>query len=226
MNHPCLIIAEIAREKGTKINYGNTEGTCRITGVESKGVPFDDWIKPTFTDIDDLYPGDIISDEARFCFEEKSKIIQKMNNREKPQRFRTYSHFVIDESWSTFTKADKARMKWMLLNQSPEIACMSQSGQRHLLFKHKIGWWQLEDAQMMPDKELLSKVSQTVDYLYSLGFTQEEIKTGRYENYKVAKVGIDIWQPLKEEADKYRGSLIFDIAYFLMTKDESKNFYK
>ena len=61
-----------------------------LPGKEGVGINFAKWVRDTFNDHDSLFPGTIISNEALFCFDESSEIIQKKTGREKPQRFRTY----------------------------------------------------------------------------------------------------------------------------------------
>ena len=36
---------------------GNESGMCAICGIDGVGVPFDDWLKDTFTDLDKLVHG-------------------------------------------------------------------------------------------------------------------------------------------------------------------------
>ena len=55
---------------------GTKKGTCRITGERSTGVSFAVWVKDTFTNFDCLKPGEIISNEALFCFDEASQLLQ------------------------------------------------------------------------------------------------------------------------------------------------------
>lgn len=79
-------------------------------------MPFEKWVKDTFTDHAYLRPGDIISNEAAFSFTEDSTLIQAKTGRDKPQRFRTYSHIVTDTEWLCLTKADKERIVGLLLS--------------------------------------------------------------------------------------------------------------
>jgi len=46
MKHPCEIMYQFSNGK----IYGTTRGICRITGKQSIGVPFEKWVKDTFTD--------------------------------------------------------------------------------------------------------------------------------------------------------------------------------
>jgi CRISPR type IV-associated protein Csf3 len=104
MKHTCELIYEIGAK--SKV-YGSEKGICRITGKESIGLPFDKWVRDTFNDHDFLYPGTIISNEALFCFDESSEIIQKKTGRDKPQRFRTYSHIIKNGEWYCVGWPDK-----------------------------------------------------------------------------------------------------------------------
>lgn len=220
IKHPCKIIVDTLDEKPF---YGDTEGVCRITGEKSKGMPFQKWVKKTFTDTEHLHSGDIISNEALFTFQEKSDILKDKTDKEKPQRFRNYSHFVVNGEWFAFTKANKGEMKRILLSEDPELAVMSESGQRHLLFKSKPMSWQLEDAIIKPDKERLGSISNIVDSLYGMGFTQEEVRTGRYNQHKIVKAGLKKWKGFEDKCEQERGSVYFDLAMFLITKKEIKD---
>lgn len=87
MDHTCELVYRIG---GNNIKYGAQKGICRITGKESIGISFNEWVKDTFTDHSSLFPGTIISNEALFCFDECSDIVMVQSGKEKPQRFRTY----------------------------------------------------------------------------------------------------------------------------------------
>ncbi len=110
--NPCEIMYQFSNAK----IYGDAEGICRITGEYSTGLPFEDWVKDTFTDWAYLRPGTIISNEALFCFEEKSEILQALTGRDKPQKFRTYSHIVVDDHWYPLTKAQKPEIYDLIIN--------------------------------------------------------------------------------------------------------------
>lgn len=71
MNH----CAFLYKHHGNNFKVGDKIGICRITGMPSTGMPFQKWVKDTFTDHAYLYPGDIISNEAAFCFDEASETI-------------------------------------------------------------------------------------------------------------------------------------------------------
>lgn len=201
---------------GNGVTYGNTEGICRITGKQSTGILFDKWVKDTFTDIASLKPGSIISNEAAFCFDEASTLIQQLTGKEKPQRFRTYSHLVANNKWYIATKADKRLIYDIVVNQSPDIVCLSDSGQKHLLFKNIPGFWQLENEIIPPNIPLFIHLHTVFSNLLALGFSQGEAISGNYMHYRIGKAGVAQWKEQEDKLKKHRGSPIFDFTAFLM----------
>jgi len=212
--HPCEILYRFSSNK----IYGNEKGVCRITGKESTGIGFNDWVKDTFTDHAYLHPGTIISNEALFSFEESSDLIAQKTNKEKQQRFRTYSHIVVNNNWYVLTKAQKKEIYDLIINNDPSVCVLSDSGQRHLLFKHKIGTWQFEDQFIQRDKETLSKIKLIGDELILNNFSKAEMLTGNYIQHRVLKYGIKKWKLAEDRLREYRGSAIFDLAIWLSQK--------
>jgi len=211
--HPCELIYS-AGANG-KI-YGNTPGICRITGKLSTGLPFTKWVKDTFTDHAFLRPGDIISNEALFCFDEQSELIQHKTNREKPQRFRTYSHLVdASGNWHCLTKADK-ELTYRLIYEGASLVCLTDSGQKHLLFKHRLGMWQLDDIFVLPDIETLIFLHEKMMFLLLQGFSQTEVISGNYLQYRILKCGFDLWKPTENILKKYRGTQFFAFTSWLL----------
>lgn len=216
MKHICEQIYEIGANK--KI-YGTDKGICRITGNESRGVFFDKWVKKTFNDHDSLFPGNIISNEAMFCFDENSKIIQKKTGRDKPQRFRTYSHIIKDGKWYCLTKADK-RFIFQLIIKGAEMVCLTESGQKHILFKHKTGMWQLDELYVVPNIDLLKLLHYHMCELMSFQFSQSEIIRGDYRTYRILEVGLKNWKEHENIIKEYRGTGIFDFTSFMLFTDK------
>jgi hypothetical protein len=211
--HPCELIYAIGAQGKV---YGDTTGTCRITGKVSRGVVFNKWVKDTFTDHAWLKPGDIISNEALFCFDEQSEILQQKTAREKAQRFRTYSH-IIDASgaWHCLTKANKKLIFDLICNGAP-LVCLTDSGQKHLLFKHRNGMWQLDDIFLIPDLETLKFLHEKMMSLIRLGFSQAEVISGNYLQYRIQKAGMDIWRETENILKRYRGIQIFNFTAWLL----------
>lgn len=196
---------------------GNTDGVCRITGEKSKGLPFNKWVKDTFTNYDFLKEGTIISNEALFCFDEASTLLQEKTGRDKPQRFRTYSHIITDSGeWYAVTKADKAKIVDLILSGIVKILCLTDSGQKHIFFKHKVGFWQLDESFIEPNINDFAYLHTEMQRMIALGFGQEQIKTGNYYQAQIIKVGISAWQEIEAKLKPRRGEPIFDLAAWLM----------
>lgn len=199
--------------------YGNTEGVCRITGKQSLGLPFDDWVRGTFTDHAFLKPGNIISNEALLCFDEASAEIQRKTGKDKPQRFRNYSHIVADGEWHCLTKADKKKIIDLL--PCAEVVCLADSGQKHIIFKARDGLWQLDDLFVMPDIDTFRMLHSKMMEMLTMGFIQEEIRTGNYIQGRIAKAGLSNWRPVEAALKDYRGSRIFTFTAWLMYSTKS-----
>jgi hypothetical protein len=217
MKHPCEQIYEIGANG--KI-YGSVKGICRIIGKESKGLLFNKWIKNTFNDHDYLFPGTVISNEALFCFDESSKILQDKTGRDKPQRFRTYSHILKNGKWFCVTKGDKQQI-FELISNGAEMVCLTETGQKHILFKHKIDMWQLDELHIKPDIELLHLLHYNMCELLAYQFSQTEIITGDYKLNRILKAGLKNWQNHENIIKKYRGSGIFDFTSFMLYTDDN-----
>ncbi len=211
--HPCERIYHLGADG--KI-YGNTNGTCRIIGKESTGLPFQKWVRKTFTDQAFLLPGDIISNEALFCFDEASEIIMKKTGRNKLQRFRTYSHIIdADGQWHCLTKSDKQDIFTMIVRGATLVA-LTDSGQKHILFKHRPGMWQLDDMFVMPDIETLKFLHTHMCDLLEAGFSQTEVITGNYLQYRIAKAGLKLWKEKEDIIKPYRGIPLFNFTSWLL----------
>lgn len=216
--HACEIIYKASPEHPT---YGNEPGVCRVTGKETYGVPFHTWVRDTFTDFASLKPGTIISNEALFCFEEASVLIQKIKAKDKPQRFRTYSHFVNKGTWYVLGKDQKAEILTLLLDPDTSVSIIAESGQKHLAFKHKIGMWMFEEVQMLKDVETFKWLHET---LYELGqvFSVEEVHTGVYQQHRMMQFGIHKWAAFEQSLKKHRGTALFNLAiFFIKVKNEN-----
>jgi len=112
-------------------------GICRVCGDYGNGIPFSDWVRPTFTDWDKILPGDIFCQACQFCFEEQSELLAQLVGKEKPQRMRNYSHFVVDGEWIPLSKGDKAKMQGIyciIIQKSPLLQNQGRSTSSFVLF--------------------------------------------------------------------------------------------
>jgi len=208
MKHPCEVIYYLSSQP----IYGDTQGICRITGKESTGTPFHKWVRDTFTDIGSLHPGTIISNEAMFCFEEGSEYLQQKAGKDKPQRFRNYSHFVLNNEWHMKDKGQKSDMLTLLVSK-PEICVIAESGQRHLLFKHKPGTWQFEDQTIYPDVDFLMYLHSLV-YSLCCTFSIDEVLSGQYSQHRIIKHGASLWREAESKLKQHRGTPMFSLSLF------------
>lgn len=197
---------------------GEYSGICRVCGQQGDGLEFVAWVRPTFTDWDKLLPGEILCHACQFAFAEKSKMLTRLTGKEKPQRMRNYSHFVVGDEWLPLSKANKARMAHILLYDDWRVAVIAQSGQKHLVFRARPKVAQFEEQQM-PDLRGLGNLLATVEMLYSC-FSKVEIETGNYAQYRVMRFDPLRWWELESVLKSQRQTTLFELALFLAQRKE------
>ena len=217
--HVCKRIYELSK---TNMKYGDVPGICRITGEESTGIPFEKWVKSTFNDYAYLKPGTIISNEALFCFDEKSEFLMRKTGRDKPQKFRTYSHIVLNDEWYCVTKADK-KFIYDAIVAGAEIVSLNDTGQKHILFKHRNGMWQLDELFVVPNIDAFKHIHKLMCDMLRLGFSQTEVISGNYRFDRIELAGLTNWKIIEDEIKKYRGKKLFNFtSWMLFISDEDK----
>jgi len=196
---------------------------CRFCGIESsEAVSFDEWVKPTFTDHDKLLDGDGVCPDCLFWFDERSEEMAARVGKDKPQRMRNYSHFVVSGEWTPLSKGDKERMQTLLLSSPfPELAAIAESGQKHIVFRARrnspgatCGWIQFEEQSLFVQPQELRDLMELIEALY-VHFSKGEIETGNYKPYRVMSFGVEQWQELEEQVKPLRGGLLFRVVLFL-----------
>lgn len=202
---------------------GDTAGTCRACGRDSIGLAFASWIKDTFVDHDKLRPGSIICRSCLFCFDDHNEILTARTGKPKLQRMRNYSHFVTASGeWLPLSKGKKARMRELLTGeQSPAVAIIATSGQKHLIFRARMSWWQIEERTVLPFPEQLGALLEPIETLYRAGASKGEIETGHYSQKTIGKVGRSLWLDLELKLRPFRGGLPMQFAVFLGQKDDT-----
>ena len=200
---------------------GNAAGSCRTCGAEGIGLPFDSWVRDTFMDFDKLSPGSIICYACQFCFEEASEPLRQKVDKDKPQKMRNYSHFVLNGEWIPLSKGDKRRMREILL-AGPQLAVIAESGQKHIIFRAQPGFWQFEEQRMTPCPELLTELLDPIERLYNAGARKAEIETGRYSQKTLMKI-LNLWREHEPFLKEYRGGLPLKLAIFLAQKEEDND---
>jgi hypothetical protein len=207
------------RAAGSPPGAGDTPGTCCVCGLPGVGLSFGDWVRRTFTDWDKLVPGDILCQPCQFSFCERSELLAARVGKEKPQRMRNYSHFVAGGEWVPLSKGDKARMAHILLYESPEVAVIAQSGQKHILPWAVPGTVQFE-LTCIRDRHGLGPLLAKIETLYDGGLSKGEIETGDYAQHRVLRFGTALWRELEAELRPMRGTALFALALFLAQKTE------
>lgn len=211
--HPCEMIYEAA---GRPATYGDVEGVCRITGKRSIGQPFGKWVKKTFSDYSDLHEGEIISNAAAFCFCEVDQTLADLIGASKPQNFRTYTHIIDAEGvWHCYTKADKAKIVDRML-EGAQLVSITSTGQKHLLFKNRIGFWQYDNLHVPVDIPAFRRMHSRMMELLADGYNQREIATGEYKYPTIVKIGLETHLRNAEELAAWRGAPLFELAAALM----------
>jgi len=209
---------------GRPPGMGNVVGVCRVCGQHGTGLPFRDWVRATFTDWDKLQAGDIICQPCQFAFCEASELLAQRVGKDKPQRMRNYSHFVVGDEWIPLSKGNKAQMRDILLSGDWRVAVVAESGQKHIIFRAVPGQVQFEE-QRLASLHGLEPLLADVEALYNAGFSKGEIESGHYAQYRIVKFGYSEWADLENRMiSQWRGSLLFSLAIFLaQRKGEDEN---
>lgn len=198
---------------------GSVIGVCRFCGEDSTGLDFFGWVKDTFNDHDKLLPGSIICPVCQFIFDDASALLAERTGKDKLQRMRNYSHFVVGGEWLPLSKGQKSDMI-QALHSNPQVAIIAEGGQKHIIFRAQRGWWQFEEKSLPPDIATLSAHLSAIQTLYDGGFSKAEIETGRYDQRRIMQFGIADFLRLRGQVDPVRDSLLFGLALFLVQKTE------
>lgn len=208
----------------------STQGKCRFCGQNGQGIAFSDWVKDSFTDWDKLQPGVIVCNSCLFWFDEQSAELAQRVGKDKPQKMRNYSHFMVSGQWEPVSKGNKARMRELLLSHPfPEMAVIADSGQKHLVFRavrnpqgSNAGWVQFEEQRVWVVPANLGALLEVVERLYAT-FSKGEIESGQYSGSRALKFGLDAWQVLEQQLKRERGKPLFALAIFLAQRKEGED---
>jgi len=203
-----------------------TNMICRFCGSVAENS-FNDWVKPTFTDHDKLLDGNGVCHDCLFWFDERSEKLAALVGKDKPQRMRNYSHFVVGGKWTPLSKGSKQHMQDILLSETfPELAAIAESGQKHIVFRAQrnppgvtCGWVQFEEQALFVRSQELKSLLDLTEALY-VHFSKGEIETGNYKSYRIMQFGVDAWQELESQVKSHRNSLLFKLALFLAQRSE------
>lgn len=200
----------------------SSTGICRICGAEdAPGIAFDAWVRDTFTNHDQLRPGDVICEVCQFSFAQSSEFLAARVGKDKPQRMQNYSHIVLRGEWYPLHKGQKAEIL-ELLRQGPELVAIGTSGQKHVVFRTRPGWWQVEEQSVRPDLRALDECLVLISKLYAI-FSKDEIGTGQYSPNRTMQYattyGLDDYLSTEAALRQWRGTAYFDLALYLAQKE-------
>lgn len=193
---------------------GEALGLCRLCGAAGMGLPFERWVKDTFTDHDKIGDGTIVCHACQFCACEATPGLAARVGKDKPQKFRNYSHIVGKGVWHPLSKGNKRQMRTLLM-QNPDVALIALSGQKHLFFRATVGWWQIEEYAVRPFPAELHAALAVIEPLYHGGISKAEIASGRYQQNRVMQYGLATWRAAEAQLRTLRGSVVCDLALFL-----------
>ncbi|RMF24063.1 MAG: hypothetical protein D6765_12220 [Bacteroidetes bacterium] len=115
----------------------------------------------------------------------------------------------------TWKQALQDRMLPQLLSPDCQLAVIADSGQKHLIFKARPGWWQLEEQTIRPDRARFLEVHALIRRLAGMGFSQSAIASGNYPPGLMLKMNIlqlRKFQEIEAELSRHRGCDVFDLA--------------
>lgn len=207
---------------GSPSQPGTERGLCRLCGDDATGTAWGEWIKETFTNHDKLTPGTIICHACLFCTDDHNLTLQQRTGRDKPQRMRNYSHIVTrGRAWHPLMKNQKRLIARHLQAWPAHVAVISLAGQKHLIFRARVGTWQIEEQSLAPQPTLLAHLITHAASLYTAGASKTAIEVGEYDQRTLMAIGLTTWQRRERELRAHRGSLLFQLAVWLARKDEA-----
>jgi hypothetical protein len=208
---------------GTPPYPGACAGLCRLCGAEGRGLAWEQWVKDTFTGHDTIAPGSIICQACQHATDDRSAPLTRLTGRGKPQRMRNYSHIVTRSGvWRPRMKHEKRALCADLLDvdDPPVVAVVSLAGQKHLLPRARVGWWQIEEATVRPQPAALRALLAPVTALYTLGATKSAIESGVYASSVLRTLPLATWWQHEQAIRPARGSQLFALAVWLAQRDE------
>ena len=203
------------------------QGTCCTCGQIGSGEDAKTWFssRGRFTDYDKLQRGNLVCIACLFCFDEQSSNLQDIRQKDRPQRMRNYSHFVLDGKWIPLnaSKADRKRMVSLLVDHRPEVAIVAKSGQKHIIFRCQPYLWQWEEATIQPCPVELRGLLSMIEVLYNGGFNKNEINGKENPSiHQVTKYGSDRWLRNQKLVSRNQGTYIFELALWLIGREEEE----
>jgi len=207
--------------------------TCHICGLPApRSAPWRDWLPPSATDWDLWHgpggPNAVVCEPCAWVRSGKPG---------SPECLRLEAHVCsrrVDSEWTwlRFLKRDVAEVLAALLvclelpSGSSWFAAVPTSGRKHVIPRASVNVVRQTAALVVFETELAALTLDgshwttlaPVRELLALGFTKDEILTGRYDSRRIAKAGLDRWRPLEERVRVIRGRAELELALHLEVK--------
>lgn len=126
-----------------------------------------------------------------------------------PLSWRTYSHVF---SAAGHECPQRARWRALLIDppEPPFTMTISESGQKHIVFRGSIAYdrevfpVQCEEDTLIVNRRELADCFAAFEALYALGFSKQEVKTGRYNTSRIMAAGMRRWRYAEAEFAPWR----------------------
>lgn len=196
-----------------------TDSACWLCGGPTDGVGWwrDQAIKPTFTNANlARVPASRTMCQACVALTEKATWDRYVA--EHPEEglkvgfsmsWRSYSHLFTQ----TFHRSpNRAGWRdWLLAPPDPPFVCgITETGQKHVLFRGAVSYdrdrylVQCEEDTLEVDRAVFASCLAAFEALYRLGFSKDQILSGRYAQVQILKVGLGVWKTAEETLAPYR----------------------
>lgn len=129
-----------------------------------------------------------------------------------PLSWRTYSHVFAASGLHYSPKRDE--WKGVLLDPPapPFLMLVAESGQKHIVFRGQVAYdpaiypLQLEETRVFVQRDQLARCIEQFEELLHMGFTRDEVATGRYSQGRVGKAALNDWWAAEERMAMWRHS--------------------
>lgn len=143
---------------------------------------------------------------------------------------RTYSWLATKKELKPLNRPDAREI---LLNppEPPFLIVLAISQKKHLIFKGTVSYSRevfpimLEETPVFIQRSEFAELLELVEH-FMFGFTKTEIKTGEYNQQRVLKFGVDLWEWFEEQIAPYRGMSVLDVVDFVAQKVEKEEQFR
>ena len=203
---------------------------CMCANGIIQGVPRKDAIKKTFTNLDLLKKPNakFVCIPCAFAINEACppELMGRVD-KDKPQKIRCYSHAVVNGLWKSFSKAQRVEMREIVCNppSGTWFLCLSESGQKHLIFRTPVNnsqdnyLLQFEEYPVLVTRKQVASDLGIADRVYSaqgLDKVKGDIKESLFSPWSTDQF-LEEYKYLK----KYEHSPYLRMLIFLAEKKEN-----